>query len=129
MLLFFLTPLEKSIQISMPKQKILAVNNEDLKVQFDKRIHLILGQMNWVTTIGIVAAVLTTSAFVPQAFKIIRMRQTKDLSLTMYVMMFIGQLCWLAYGIYLKDFPLILANIIGGSLSGTILVFKLFLKE
>jgi MtN3 and saliva related transmembrane protein len=129
MLLFFLTPLEKSIQISMPKQKILAVNNEDLKVQFDKRIHLILGQMNWVTTIGIVAAVLTTSAFVPQAFKIIRMRQTKDLSLTMYVMMFTGQLCWLAYGIYLKDFPLILANIIGGSLSGTILVFKLFLKE
>lgn len=129
MLLFFLTHLEKSIQISMPKQKILAVNNEDLKVQFDKRIHLILGQMNWVTTIGIVAAVLTTSAFVPQAFKIIRMRQTKDLSLTMYVMMFTGQLCWLAYGIYLKDFPLILANIIGGSLSGTILVFKLFLKE
>ncbi len=85
--------------------------------------------MNWVTTIGIVAAVLTTSAFVPQAFKIIRMRQTKDLSLTMYIMMFTGQLCWLAYGIYLKDLPLILANIIGGSLSGTILGFKLFLKE
>ena len=85
--------------------------------------------MNWVTTIGIVAAVLTTSAFVPQAFKIIRMRQTKDISLTMYIMMFTGQLCWLAYGIYLKDFPLILANIIGGSLSGTILGFKLFLKE
>lgn len=85
--------------------------------------------MNWVTTIGIVAAVLTTSAFVPQAFKIIRMRQTKDLSLTMYIMMFTGQLCWLVYGISLGDFPLILANIIGGSLSGIILGYKLFLKE
>ena len=85
--------------------------------------------MNWVTTIGIVAAVLTTSAFVPQAFKTIRMRQTKDLSLTMYIMMFTGQLGWLIYGMYLNDFPLILANIIGSSLSGTILAFKLLLKE
>lgn len=85
--------------------------------------------MNLVTTIGIVAAVLTTSAFVPQAFKTIRMRQTKDLSLTMYIMMFTGQLSWLIYGMYLKDFPLILANIIGGSLSGTILAFKLFHQE
>ena len=85
--------------------------------------------MNWVTIIGIVAAVLTTAAFVPQVFKTIRMRQTKDLSLTMYIMMFTGQLGWLIYGMYLNDFPLILANIIGGSLSGTILAFKLLLEE
>lgn len=82
----------------------------------------------WMGSIGIIAAVLTTSAFVPQAWKIIKERQVKDLSLTMYVMMFIGQLCWLIYGILRSDVPLIFANIIGCSLTGTILGFKLFLK-
>ncbi|NCF54478.1 MAG: glutathione synthetase, partial [Bacteroidetes bacterium] len=52
-----------------------------------------------------------------------------DLSMTMYILMFSGQLCWLAYGVWMQDAPLILANIIGCSLSGTILAFKLFLKQ
>jgi len=47
----------------------------------------------------------------------------------MYIMMFTGQACWLVYGLYLSDFPLILANVIGCSLSGTILALKIFLKE
>ncbi|MEY2963249.1 MAG: hypothetical protein RL754_510 [Bacteroidota bacterium] len=85
--------------------------------------------MNFASLIGIVAAVLTTAAFVPQAFRIIKMRQTSHLSMTMYIMMFTGQLCWLTYGIFLGDFPLILANVIGGSLSGTILGFKIILKD
>mgnify|MGYP000423735895 CR=1 FL=1 len=85
--------------------------------------------MNWVSIIGLVAATLTTASFVPQAFRIIKMRQTKHLSLTMYIMMFSGQMGWLIYGIFLSDVPIILANIVGGGLSGTILLFKFFLKE
>ena len=85
--------------------------------------------MNIVSIIGITAAVLTTSAFVPQAVKIIRDKQVKSLSLTMYIMMFSGQFCWLIYGFSLNDLPLIFANIIGCTLSGTILGFKLFLKD
>ena len=85
--------------------------------------------MNIVSLIGITAAILTTSAFVPQAWKIIRDKHVKDLSLTMYVMMFSGQFCWLIYGLNINDLPLILANIVGCSLSGIILGFKLFLKE
>jgi MtN3 and saliva related transmembrane protein len=84
--------------------------------------------MNIASIIGIAAAVLTTAAFVPQAWKIIRLKQVKDLSLTMYIMMLSGQLCWLGYGLFLGDVPLILANVIGGSLSGTILAYKIFLR-
>ena len=47
----------------------------------------------------------------------------------MYVMMFSGQFCWLVYGYNLNDLPLIFANIVGCTLSGTILSFKLFLKN
>ena len=84
--------------------------------------------MNIASIIGIAAAILTTAAFVPQAWKIIRLKQVKDLSLTMYIMMFSGQLCWLGYGLFISDIPLILANVIGGSLSGTILAYKIFLR-
>ena len=85
--------------------------------------------MNWTDSIGFIAALLTTASFVPQAFKIIRHRRVKDLSLTMYAMMFTGQGGWLIYGVLIQDFPLILANIIGCSLTGTILGFKIFIKE
>lgn len=81
------------------------------------------------TLIGLLAATLTTIAFVPQAWQIITSRKTENLSLTMYILMFSGQLCWLTYGIWMKDAPLIIANVIGGSLSGTILGFKVFLKQ
>ena len=84
--------------------------------------------MNMISVVGIVAAILTTSAFVPQAWKIIKEKKVSDLSLTMYIMMFVGQVCWLVYGIFLEDAPLIAANIVGGSLSGTILAYKLTLK-
>ena len=85
--------------------------------------------MEGMTLIGLLAATLTPIAFVPQAWRSIKSRKTDDLSLTMYVLMFCGQLCWLAYGIWMHDAPLILANVIGGSLSGTILAFKIFLRQ
>ena len=50
--------------------------------------------------LGILAAILTTGAFLPQAIKTIRTRHTEDLSLTTFAMMFLGTLCWLAYGLF-----------------------------
>ena len=47
----------------------------------------------------------------------------------MYAMMFTGQGGWLIYGLLIQDFPLILANIIGCSLTGTILAYKIFIRE
>jgi MtN3 and saliva related transmembrane protein len=85
--------------------------------------------MNWTATIGLIAAVLTTSSFVPQAWKIFRHKKVKDLSLTMYAMMFTGQAGWLVYGLLIHDTPLILANIIGCTLTGAILLFKIILKD
>lgn len=85
--------------------------------------------MNWTDSLGFIAASLTTASFVPQAWKIIRYKKVKDLSFTMYAMMFTGQGGWLIYGLLIQDFPLILANIIGCSLTGTILAYKIFIRE
>ena len=73
--------------------------------------------------IGFIAAVCTTFAFLPQVIKVWKTKQTKDLSLRMYSIMFIGILLWLVYGIRIDSLSIILANVVTAILVGTILVY------
>jgi len=73
--------------------------------------------------IGLIAAVCTTFAFIPQVMKVWKTRQTKDLSLRMYSIMFIGIILWLVYGIRIDSLSIIMANIVTATLVGTILVY------
>jgi len=74
---------------------------------------------------GYIAATLTTAAFVPQAIKTIRSRDTRGISLGMYVVFTIGIAFWLLYGVALHSWPMIISNIITFGLSATILAMKL----
>ncbi|MBI9068030.1 MAG: SemiSWEET family sugar transporter [Salinivirgaceae bacterium] len=78
--------------------------------------------------IGLVAAVLTTSSFLPQAIKTIRTKNTKDISLAMYAIFSCGVLLWLAYGLLIKDVPVIAANAITLIFALIILAYKLKYK-
>ncbi|MGM9886618.1 MULTISPECIES: SemiSWEET transporter [unclassified Lactococcus] len=78
-----------------------------------------------IDTIGIIAAVLTTSAFLPQAIRTIKTRETESLSLTMYLLMSVGNLLWLVYGILSDSIPVILANAITVCFVVIILIFKI----
>lgn len=78
--------------------------------------------MEWT---GYVAATLTTVAFVPQAIKTLRSRDTHSISLGMYVVFTTGVGFWLLYGVYLKSWPMIAGNVITFVLAATILVAKL----
>jgi MtN3 and saliva related transmembrane protein len=62
---------------------------------------------------------------VPQLVKTWKTRSTADISLGMFLVLVIGIILWLAYGILLGDVPLIVANGITLVLAGIILVFKL----
>ena len=73
--------------------------------------------------IGLIAAVCTSFAFVPQFMKVWKTKQTKDLSLRMYYIMFLGILLWLVYGIIIESLSIILANVVTATLVGTILVY------
>lgn len=75
--------------------------------------------------LGYAAAVLTSIAFVPQALKTIRSRDTSGISLGMYVIFTVGIGFWFAYGVALGSWPMILANITTFLLAGTILALKL----
>lgn len=81
--------------------------------------------MTAVTAIGMLAAILTTVAFVPQVIKTWRTRSTADISLGMFVILVAGVAAWLIYGLLIGDAPLVLANGVTLMLAGTILFFKL----
>ena len=81
--------------------------------------------MDSTTLLGLIAACLTTGAFVPQVVKTWKTRSTSDLSLGMFLMLFIGTVCWFAYGLLRSDLPIILANGLTLSLSFIILFFKI----
>ncbi|MEK7253220.1 MAG: SemiSWEET transporter [Bacteroidota bacterium] len=81
-------------------------------------------QLTPLTMLGLMAACLTTGAYIPQVVKTWRSGTTDDLSLTMFLMMFTGTICWLIYGFYRNDFPMILANAVAALLSCAILFFK-----
>jgi MtN3 and saliva related transmembrane protein len=75
--------------------------------------------------IGYVAATLTSLSFIPQAILTIRTKNTRGISRGTYVMFVVGVACWLAYGIALDSWPMILANIVTLMLAVTILALKL----
>lgn len=75
--------------------------------------------------LGYVAATLTTLAFVPQAAKTIRSRDTHSISLGMYAVFTVGIVFWFGYGLVLHSWPMIISNAITFVLAVTILVLKL----
>lgn len=75
--------------------------------------------------IGAVGAVLTTICWAPQAWRVIRYRNTHAISLSTNVALFAGQVCWLVYGLALNDWPLIASNAISMLFTMTILTMKL----
>ena len=76
-------------------------------------------------SIGGIAATLTTTAFIPQAWRVWRTRHTRDISLGMYVIFTCGVVMWLVYGLMLDSWPIIIANSITAMLAGAVLVMKL----
>ena len=59
---------------------------------------------------GFVAAIGTTGAFIPQAMKVFRTKKTNDLSQGMYILLCVGILLWIIYGVMIASLPIIIAN-------------------
>ena len=76
--------------------------------------------MSWIAVLGYAAALCSTVSFVPQAFRILKTRDTSGISAPMYALTTVGFSLWLAYGIARLEWPLILTN-------GICLVFAAFI--
>ena len=82
-----------------------------------------------INSIGLIAGLLTTSAFIPQVLKIYRTKSGKDISARMFSLFSAGIVLWLIYGIMLQSVPLILSNVVTLVLSLTIIVLKIRYRE
>lgn len=78
-----------------------------------------------VEAIGYAAAMLTTAAFAPQVWLSWRSRDLSGISLAMCSVFTLGIGLWLAYGLLLGSWPMIVANTITLGLALTLLGLKL----
>lgn len=79
----------------------------------------------FVVWIGAAAAIASTVSFTPQAWKIIKTAETKDISAGMYLIAVTAFALWTVYGVLLRQWPLVASNVICFFLSGFILTMKL----
>ena len=84
--------------------------------------------MAFIPYLGALAALLTTAAYIPQAYRTIKTRSTSSLSLPTYLLLLSGTVLWTAYAVYTDNLPVLVANAVTAVLSGIILWLKLTTK-
>lgn len=75
-----------------------------------KKTTLRINTMTNLDILGLAASVFTTSSQIPQAIRTYKTRDVSGISLPTYVIITIGLMLWLTYGIIKNDLPLIVAN-------------------
>ena len=78
---------------------------------------------------GYFAAILTTSAFLPQLIKTLKTRKADDVSLVTLIMFIFGVCCWIIYGYEISSSPILIANIITFILNLLILISKVYYSK
>ena len=81
--------------------------------------------MDYVSVVGFLAALLTTTSNLPQAVKCWRTGETHDISFKAYTILTVGLATWVAYGWLKSDIPLIAANAISAAIALSIVAAKL----
>jgi len=80
--------------------------------------------MDYVELVGFLAGFLTTIAGLPQLFKILKTKKTRDISLAYFLLSISSAVLWLAYGLLLNSLPLIAANVVTLLILGSIVALK-----
>lgn len=60
--------------------------------------------------LGYFAGALTVASFLPQVVRAWRTRQTRDLSLSSFVLLMTAGSLWMVYGAISSDWPVVLTN-------------------
>lgn len=79
--------------------------------------------------LGFAAAFCTTAAFIPQVLMVWRDRGAPGISIGMYLMFMFGVCLWLAYGLAIASWPVVIANSVTLLLAAAILGMKLYFEK
>ena len=78
--------------------------------------------------VGTIAAILTTISFMPQAYQVIKTKDTSGISLGMYIAFVLGVFLWIIHGMKIQDMILIGAYAITFVFDSIILTYKIKYK-
>ena len=76
--------------------------------------------MEFLPILTTVSGIGMSFGYFAQAFKILRMKSAKDVSIATYLIFGAGVTIWLAYGLSITNYPVIISNIV--ALIGAIFV-------
>ncbi|MCD6359041.1 MAG: hypothetical protein J7L90_03720 [Dehalococcoidia bacterium] len=76
-------------------------------------------------TLGLAAGMLVTCSMIPQLIRVFQLKSAREISKFFAILLLMGMLCWIAYGIYLNLTPIIIWNAIGAVLTSILLYAKL----
>ena len=68
--------------------------------------------MDWINIVGTIGACASVASFTPQAWKIIRERSTRGLSLGMFALTSLAFLSWTTFGLLKSEWTLVIPNAI-----------------
>lgn len=85
----------------------------------------VLTKIDPIEVLGLIAGVLTTTAYVPQVFRTWRLKTAGDISLLTISLTSAGIFLWFLYGLYIGSLSVTIANLITCVLTLTVLVMKI----
>lgn len=71
--------------------------------------------------IGYIAGSLITICLMPQLHKIIKSKNTEGISVMTYVLLLLAECLWVSYGVMKNDLRIVIANVVSGGCSLTII--------
>jgi MtN3 and saliva related transmembrane protein len=75
--------------------------------------------------LGFVGGALMTSGYIPQVWRLFKLKSAREISLTFTILYLIGTACWLSYGILFDLAPVTFWNAISLALGFAMLYAKL----
>lgn len=79
--------------------------------------------------IGYLASLFIIVAFIPQTYQVIKTKKVRDVSLGTFSILTMGSVLFIIYGVMIGDMPIILTNAVTICCQGTIVFYKLTLKD
>jgi MtN3 and saliva related transmembrane protein len=81
--------------------------------------------LDWKELLGFIGGALTTVGFIPQVWRLFRLKSAHEISLPFTIFFLLGIAFWLSYGILLDQAPLIIWNAVTFGLGCAMLYSKL----
>jgi MtN3 and saliva related transmembrane protein len=85
--------------------------------------------MTGVQVLGYAACAVTALTFLPQVIKTWKEKSAKNVSLMMFIIAFINEVMWIAYGVLQKDDVIVITNVIMITMCSIMIGLKLKYKN